>query len=137
GPDRGDVRRRAGHLRAHRLPAAQLRPVRAGRARPGPVPGAVGRLLRALHAAGLAGPGAVAGAGSRGGPGGGDVRPAADPGGRRRVLTGARARGDPMTSLRELLSAPRYEVIPAKGTEQAVADWVPAGMTVTVTASPV
>ena len=42
-----------------------------------------------------------------------------------------------MTSLRELLSAPRYEVIPAKGTEQAVLDWVPAGMTVAVTASPV
>ena len=42
-----------------------------------------------------------------------------------------------MTSLRELLSAPRYEVIPAKGTEQAVVEWVPAGMTVTVTASPV
>jgi methylenetetrahydrofolate reductase (NADPH) len=42
-----------------------------------------------------------------------------------------------MASLRELLSAPRYEVIPAKGTEQAVVDWVPAGMTVTVTASPV
>ena len=42
-----------------------------------------------------------------------------------------------MTSLRELLSGLRYEVIPAKGTEQAVADWVPAGMTVTVTASPV
>jgi methylenetetrahydrofolate reductase (NADPH) len=35
------------------------------------------------------------------------------------------------------LSRPRFEVIPAKGTEQAVADWVPAGMTVTVTASPV
>jgi methylenetetrahydrofolate reductase (NADPH) len=28
-------------------------------------------------------------------------------------------------------------VFPARGTEQAVADWVPAGMTVTVTASPV
>jgi methylenetetrahydrofolate reductase (NADPH) len=42
-----------------------------------------------------------------------------------------------MTSLRELLSAPRYEVIPAKGTEQAVVEWVPAGMTVAVTASPV
>jgi len=44
-------------------------------------------------------------------------------------------------SLNELLSGflsrPRFEVIPAKGTEQAVADWVPAGMTVTVTASPV
>jgi methylenetetrahydrofolate reductase (NADPH) len=36
-----------------------------------------------------------------------------------------------------LLRSPRYEVLPAKGTEQAVADWVPAGMTVTVTASPV
>jgi methylenetetrahydrofolate reductase (NADPH) len=42
-----------------------------------------------------------------------------------------------MTSLRELLSAPRYEVIPAKNTELAVAEWVPAGMTVTITASPV
>jgi len=38
-------------------------------------------------------------------------------------------------SLNELLtgflSRPRFEVIPAKGTEQAVADWVPAGMTAT------
>jgi methylenetetrahydrofolate reductase (NADPH) len=42
-----------------------------------------------------------------------------------------------MTSLRGLLSGPRYEVIPAKGTEQAVVDWVPSGATVTVTASPV
>jgi methylenetetrahydrofolate reductase (NADPH) len=42
-----------------------------------------------------------------------------------------------VSSLRELLSGPRYEVFPAKGTEQAVVDWVPAGMTVTVTASPV
>ena len=42
-----------------------------------------------------------------------------------------------MAGLRDLLSSPRYEVIPAKGTEQAVAEWVPAGMTVTVTASPV
>jgi methylenetetrahydrofolate reductase (NADPH) len=39
--------------------------------------------------------------------------------------------------LRSLLSRPRYEVIPGKGTELAVAEWVPAGMTVTVTASPV
>jgi methylenetetrahydrofolate reductase (NADPH) len=38
--------------------------------------------------------------------------------------------------LHGLLSRPRYEVIPAKGTEQAVLDWVPAGATVTVTASP-
>jgi methylenetetrahydrofolate reductase (NADPH) len=36
-----------------------------------------------------------------------------------------------------LLRSPRYEVLPAKGTEQAVVEWVPAGMTVTVTASPV
>ncbi len=36
-----------------------------------------------------------------------------------------------------LLRNARYEVIPAPGTEQAVADFVPAGMTVTVTASPV
>ena len=46
-----------------------------------------------------------------------------------------------MSSVTELLhgfvSRPRFEVIPAKGTEQAVAEWVPAGMTVTVTASPV
>ena len=39
--------------------------------------------------------------------------------------------------LHGFLSGPRFEVIPAKGTEQAVAEWVPAGMTVTVTASPV
>jgi methylenetetrahydrofolate reductase (NADPH) len=42
-----------------------------------------------------------------------------------------------MGTLRELLAGPRYEVIPAKGTEQAVLDWVPSGATVTVTASPV
>ena len=42
-----------------------------------------------------------------------------------------------MTALDALLRDPRYEVFPAKGTEQAVLDWVPRGMTVTVTASPV
>jgi methylenetetrahydrofolate reductase (NADPH) len=42
-----------------------------------------------------------------------------------------------MTGLDVLLRGPRYEVLPTKGTEQAVAEWVPAGMTVTVTASPV
>jgi methylenetetrahydrofolate reductase (NADPH) len=42
-----------------------------------------------------------------------------------------------MTSLDALLSGPRYEVFPARGTEQAVAGWIPGGMTVTVTASPV
>ena len=42
-----------------------------------------------------------------------------------------------MTGLEALLRSPRFEVIPAPGTEAAVAEWVPAGMTVTVTASPV
>jgi methylenetetrahydrofolate reductase (NADPH) len=42
-----------------------------------------------------------------------------------------------VSGLDTLLARPRYEVLPAKGTEQAVLDWVPAGMTVTVTASPV
>ena len=35
-----------------------------------------------------------------------------------------------------LLRAPRYEVFPAADTEQAVLDWVPRELTVTVTASP-
>ena len=42
-----------------------------------------------------------------------------------------------MSSLDALLRSPRYEVFPSRGTEQAVLDWIPAGMTVTVTASPV
>jgi methylenetetrahydrofolate reductase (NADPH) len=42
-----------------------------------------------------------------------------------------------VSGLDALLRSPRYEVIPARGTEAAVAEWVPAGMTVTVTASPV
>jgi methylenetetrahydrofolate reductase (NADPH) len=42
-----------------------------------------------------------------------------------------------MSGLEGLLRGPRFEVIPAPGTESAVAEWVPAGMTVTVTASPV
>ena len=42
-----------------------------------------------------------------------------------------------MTGLEALLRTLRFEVIPAKATEQAVIEWVPAGMTVTVTASPV
>lgn len=41
-----------------------------------------------------------------------------------------------MSGLEALLRQPRYEVIPAQGTEKAVAEFVPAGMTVTVTASP-
>ena len=35
-----------------------------------------------------------------------------------------------------LLAAPRYEVFPAASVEQAVLDWVPRELTVTVTASP-
>ena len=42
-----------------------------------------------------------------------------------------------MTGLEALLKSPRFEVLPTKSTEDAVAEWVPAGMTVTVTASPV
>jgi methylenetetrahydrofolate reductase (NADPH) len=42
-----------------------------------------------------------------------------------------------MSGLDVLLRSPRFEVLPTKGTEQAVLEWVPAGMTVTVTASPV
>ncbi len=41
------------------------------------------------------------------------------------------------TILEALLRSPRYEVIPAKGTEQAVARLGASGATVTVTASPV
>jgi methylenetetrahydrofolate reductase (NADPH) len=42
-----------------------------------------------------------------------------------------------VTGLDALLRTPRFEVIPAKATEQAVLDHVPAAMTVTITASPV
>ena len=45
----------------------------------------------------------------------------------------------PGTGLREvgpLLHRARYEVLPTKGAEQAVLDWVPKDVTVTVTASP-
>jgi methylenetetrahydrofolate reductase (NADPH) len=35
-----------------------------------------------------------------------------------------------------LLAAPRYEVLPASRTEQAVLEWVPRDFTVTITASP-
>ena len=46
------------------------------------------------------------------------------------LLSGGLARVAP------LLEHPRYEVFPAGNVEQAVAEWVPAGGTVTVTASP-
>jgi methylenetetrahydrofolate reductase (NADPH) len=42
-----------------------------------------------------------------------------------------------MGGVTDLLRSPRFEVIPARGTEDAVAEWVTPGMTVTVTASPV
>jgi methylenetetrahydrofolate reductase (NADPH) len=42
-----------------------------------------------------------------------------------------------MSGLDVLLRSPRYEVLPTRATEEAVQEWVPAGMTVTVTASPV
>ena len=35
-----------------------------------------------------------------------------------------------------LLRHPRYEVFPAANVEDAVLEWVPLGLTVTVTASP-
>jgi methylenetetrahydrofolate reductase (NADPH) len=42
-----------------------------------------------------------------------------------------------MSGMDALLRSARFEVLPTKGTEQLVTEWVPAGMTVTVTASPV
>jgi methylenetetrahydrofolate reductase (NADPH) len=42
-----------------------------------------------------------------------------------------------MSNLDAMLRSPRFEVLPTKSTEEAVTEWVPAGMTVTVTASPV
>ena len=41
-----------------------------------------------------------------------------------------------LLSAAPLLAHPRYEVFPAAGVEDQVAEWVPADMTVTVTASP-
>ena len=61
------------------ITCSQLPAQRAGRTGPGPAPGAVMAISRALPAAGLAGPGAFRGADRRGRAGGGDVRPAADP----------------------------------------------------------
>jgi len=53
----------------------------------------------------------------------------------RGLLTG-KLPGSGLARVVPLLSRPRYEVFPASGVEDAVAEWVPAGMTVTVTASP-
>jgi methylenetetrahydrofolate reductase (NADPH) len=56
------------------------------------------------------------------------------------VARGPRARAGlsaaEQAGLARLLGSPRYEVFPAGSAEQAVTEWVPAGMTVTVTASP-
>jgi methylenetetrahydrofolate reductase (NADPH) len=41
-----------------------------------------------------------------------------------------------LASAAPLLDNPRFEVFPARGIEDAVTEWIPAGMTVTVTASP-
>ena len=41
-----------------------------------------------------------------------------------------------LASAAPLLENPRFEVFPARGIEDAVTEWIPAGMTVTVTASP-
>jgi methylenetetrahydrofolate reductase (NADPH) len=51
------------------------------------------------------------------------------------VIRGGPFRGG-LASATALLENPRYEVFPAKGVEDAVAEWIPAGLTVTVTASP-
>ena len=44
--------------------------------------------------------------------------------------------GGGLSKAAPLLADPRFEVFPAAGAEDAVADWLPAGATVTVTASP-
>jgi methylenetetrahydrofolate reductase (NADPH) len=41
-----------------------------------------------------------------------------------------------LTRVAPLLQRPRYEVFPAKSTEETVLEWVPTDLTVTVTASP-
>ena len=51
------------------------------------------------------------------------------------MIRGGLLRGG-LASALPLLEHPRYEVFPAGGAEEAVAEWVPAGATVTVTASP-
>jgi methylenetetrahydrofolate reductase (NADPH) len=53
-----------------------------------------------------------------------------------RGLRGAGLLGGGLASVVPLLRNPRYEVFPADGVEDAVGEWVPPGITVTVTASP-
>ena len=52
------------------------------------------------------------------------------------MIRGGLLRGGGLASAATLLEHPRYEVFPAGSVADAVAQWVPAGMTVTVTASP-
>ena len=51
------------------------------------------------------------------------------------MIRGEQRRGG-LAAAASLLEHPRYEVFPAGNVEDAVAEWIPAGMTVTVTASP-
>jgi methylenetetrahydrofolate reductase (NADPH) len=51
------------------------------------------------------------------------------------VIRGGLFRGG-LASAAPLLERPRFEVFPARGVEDAVTEWIPAGLTVTVTASP-
>src|SRR6266516_2425188 len=53
-----------------------------------------------------------------------------------RGLRGAGLHGGGLAGIAPLLRSPRFEVFPAGSVADAVAQWVPAGMTVTVTASP-
>src|SRR5215467_741074 len=65
-----------------------------------------------------------------------DLEPAARGGDRgRAVIWGGPFRSG-LAGVAPLLEHPRYEVFPAGGVADAVTQWVPAGMTVTVTASP-
>ena len=53
-----------------------------------------------------------------------------------RSLRGSSLLGGGLASIAPLLRNTRFEVFPASGVEDAVAEWVPADQTVTVTASP-
>ena len=53
-----------------------------------------------------------------------------------RGVRGAGLLGSPLAGVAPLLRSPRFEVFPAGGVEDAVGEWLPAGRTVTVTASP-
>src|SRR6266487_292034 len=53
-----------------------------------------------------------------------------------RSLRGAGLLGGGLAGIAPLLRSPRFEVFPADGVEDAVGEWLPPEMTVTVTASP-